>query len=128
MFAPVTVLHVKVKRAVFRMTHKSATLMACHDCDLLQREILLNPGCTASCRRCGAVLYRNATESIDRTLAFTLSAAVVFVVANVFPLFAIDVKGSIFAISLIGAVISLWGHEMQAVSLVVFVTTILVPE
>jgi len=109
------------------MAPKSAALIACHDCDLLQREIPLNPGCTATCRRCGAVLYRNATESIDRTLAYTLSAAAVFVVANVFPLFAIEVQGSISAINLLGAVISLWGQDMQTVSLVVCVTTILVP-
>jgi paraquat-inducible protein A len=109
------------------MAPKSTALIACHDCDLLQREIPLNPGCTATCLRCGAVLYRNATESIDRTLAYTLSAAAVFVVANVFPLFAIEVQGSISAINLLGAVTSLWSQDMQTVSLVVCVTTILVP-
>jgi paraquat-inducible protein A len=109
------------------MAPKSTALIACHDCDLLQREIPLNPGCTATCLRCGAVLYRNATESIDRTLAYTLSAAAVFVVANVFPLFAIEVQGSISAINLLGAVTSLWSQDMQTVSLVVCVTTVLVP-
>jgi len=109
------------------MATKSAALIACHDCDLLQREIPLNPGCTATCLRCGAVLYRNATESIDRTLAYTLAAAAVFVVANVFPLFAIEVQGDISAINLLGAVTSLWGQDMKTVSLVVCVTTFLVP-
>jgi len=109
------------------MAHNSAAFIACHDCDLLQREIPLKPGCAASCSRCGAVLYRNATDSIDRTLAYTLSAAVVFVVANAFPIFAIEVQDSVTAINLIGAVRSLWHQEMQAVSLVVLVTTVLVP-
>ena len=109
------------------MAHDSAPLIACHDCDLLQREIPLNPGCTASCSRCGAVLYRNATDSIDRTLAYTLSAAVVFVVANVFPIFAIEVQGTITGINLLGAVTSLWAQQVKAVSLVVLLTTILVP-
>jgi paraquat-inducible protein A len=109
------------------MAPKSAALIACHNCDLLQREIPLNPGCTATCRRCGAVLYRNATESIDRSLAYTLSAAVVFVVANLFPLFAIEVQGSITSITLFGAVTSLWAQDMQTVALVVCITTILVP-
>jgi paraquat-inducible protein A len=111
----------------FRMVSKSAPLIACHDCDLLQREIPLNPGCSATCLRCGALLYRNATESIDRTLAYTLSAATVFVIANLFPLFAIEVQGSISAITLLGAVTSLWGQGMKIVSLVVCVTTVLVP-
>jgi paraquat-inducible protein A len=109
------------------MAQNSAPLIACHDCDLLQREIPLNPGCAASCSRCGAVLYRNATDSIDRTLAYTLTAAVVFVVANVFPIFAIEVQGTVTGINLLGAVSSLREQDMQLVSLVVLITTVMVP-
>jgi paraquat-inducible protein A len=109
------------------MDHQPEQLIACHDCDLLQREISLKPGCAASCSRCGAVLYRNATDSIDRTLAYTLAAAGVFVIANVFPLFAIELQGSRSAINLLGAVRSLWDQKMQFISLLVFLTTILIP-
>jgi paraquat-inducible protein A len=109
------------------MADHPAQLIACHYCDLLQREIPLKPGCTASCSRCGSVLYRNATDSIDRTLAYTLAAGVLFVVANVFPLFAIEVQGSRRAINLLGAVSSLWGQQMRSIALLVFLTTILIP-
>ena len=109
------------------MARHSAQLIACHDCDLLQREIPLKPGCAASCSRCGAVLYRNATDSIERTLAYTLAAVVLFVIANVFPIFAIEVQGSHSAINLMGAVRSLWDQQMQFISLLVFLTTILIP-
>ena len=109
------------------MDHHPTQLVVCHDCDLLQREIPLNPGCAASCSRCGAVLYRNATDSIGRTLAYTLAAAVLFVIANVFPIFAIEVQGSRSAINLLGAVRSLWDQKMQFISLLVFLTTILIP-
>ncbi|MFZ2951046.1 MAG: paraquat-inducible protein A [Desulfuromonadaceae bacterium] len=109
------------------MDHHPAQFIICHDCDLLQREIPLKRGCAASCRRCGAVLYRNATDSIDRTLAYTLAAAVLFVIANVYPLFAIEVQGARSVINLLGAVRSLWSQEMQFISLLVFLTTILIP-
>ena len=115
------------KGAIFRMAHLPSQLIACQYCDLLQREIPLKRGCMASCSRCGAVLYRNATDSIDRTLAYTLAAAVLFLIANLFPIFAIEVQGSRSAINLIGAVRSLWNQHMQSVSLVVFLTTILIP-
>jgi paraquat-inducible protein A len=117
----------QAKGAVFRMADHPAQLIACHYCDLLQREIPLNPGCTASCRRCGAVLYRNATDSIDRTLAYVLSASVLFIVANVFPIFSIEVSGDRSAINLYGAVSSLWDQQMKIISLLVFITAILVP-
>ena len=109
------------------MAHHPAQLIACHYCDLLQQEIPLKPGCAASCSRCGTVLYRNATDSIDRTLAYTLAAAVLFVIANVFPLFSIEVQGSRSEINLVGAVRSLWDQQMQFISLLVFLTTILIP-
>jgi paraquat-inducible protein A len=109
------------------MPQLSAQLIACHDCDLLQKEIPLKSGCTATCSRCGAVLYRNATDSINRTLAFTLAAAMLFVIANMFPIFAIESQGGRSAITLAGAVHSLWVQQMQAISLIVLLTTILIP-
>jgi len=109
------------------MEQQPAQLIACHDCDLLQREIPLKPGCAASCSRCGAVLYRNATDSIDRTLAFTMAASVLFMIANIFPIFAIELQGSRSEINLLGAVSSLWDQQMQFIALIVLVTTILIP-
>lgn len=120
-----TILH--GRGAVFRMDDHTAQLIVCRYCDLLQREIPLKPGCAASCRRCGAVLYRNATDSIDRTLAYTLAAVVLFVIANVFPIFAIEIQGSHSEINLLGAVRSLWDQQMLFISLLVFVTTIIIP-
>ena len=109
------------------MAHNHAQPIVCHDCDLLQWEIPLNPGCAASCSRCGAVLYRNATDSIDRTLAYTMAAAVLFVIANVYPIFTIELQGARSAINLAGAVHSLWGQQMKPISMLVFLTTILIP-
>lgn len=109
------------------MANNHTHIIICHDCDLLQRVIPLKRGCAASCSRCGAVLYRNATDSIDRTLAFTLSAAALFVISNVYPIFAIELQGLVSEINLAGAVRSLWGQQMKPISILVFLTTILIP-
>lgn len=104
-----------------------APFIACHDCDLLQREIPLNPGCTASCSRCGAVLYRNATDSINRTLAYAATAVFVFLFANLYPIFTIEAQGTLKGITLMEAVRSLWEQDFPLVSAVVFLTAIVVP-
>ncbi|GFO53983.1 paraquat-inducible protein [Geomonas sp. Red276] len=109
------------------MATEPVKLIACHDCDLLQREITLKPGCTATCRRCGAVLYRRATDSINRTLAFTVAASVFFLIANIFPIFAIRAQGDVSAITLFESVQSLWKQGMKPVSTVVFLTAIVAP-
>ena len=109
------------------MADHPAQLIACHDCDLLQREITLNPGCTATCPRCGAVLYRNATDSMNRTLAYSLAALLLFVIANVFPILSIEMQGDRASITLYGAVVSLWEQQMKLVSVSVFITALVVP-
>ena len=102
-------------------------LIACHECDLLQRETILPPGGKACCRRCGAVLYRNKPDSLDRTLAFTLGAAVLFVLANVNPVVGLEASGNRSSTTLFGTVRVLHEGDMTSVALLVFATTILMP-
>jgi paraquat-inducible protein A len=105
----------------------AAPLIACHDCDLLQRGTPLAAGGTARCPRCGAVLYRNTPDSLDRTLAYTLGAAVLFVVANAFPIVGLDAQGNRSSTTLFGTVRALHDDGMTSVAGLVFVTTILMP-
>ena len=105
----------------------SGVLTACHECDLLQREPSLPTGGIARCRRCNAVLFRHALDSIDRGLAFTLGAATLFIIANIFPIVGLEVQGISNATSLYGAVETIWKNDMEGVALLVFATTILIP-
>ena len=102
-------------------------LIACHECDLLQREIALPPGRVARCARCGAKLYRTENRSIDHTLAMTLAAAVLFIMANAFPIIGLQIQATRNDTSLISAVHTLWNQGMWPVAGLVFFTTFLVP-
>jgi paraquat-inducible protein A len=101
--------------------------IVCHECDLLQQEVPIERGGVARCRRCKGMLYRNTPESLDRSLAFTLAAAVFFVVANVYPIMGIEMQGNPSETNLYGAVQSLWDQDMRLVSTLVGITTILLP-
>jgi paraquat-inducible protein A len=105
----------------------SGVLTACHECDLLQREPILPPGGVACCRRCGAVLFRDIPDSVDRALAFTLGAAFLFIIANLFPIVGLEAAGIRSVTSLYGAVESIWNNDMEGVAALVFITTILIP-
>ena len=108
-------------------TIRSATVIACHECDLIQWEIVLPPGQVARCGRCDAELYRSAHKSVDHTLAFILAAAVLLLVANAYPIVGLTIQGEYNATSLYGAVYALWNQEMQPIAFLVFLTTFLVP-
>jgi paraquat-inducible protein A len=105
----------------------SGVLTACHECDLLQREPILPPGGVACCPRCGAVLFRDIPDSVDRALAFTLGAAFLFIISNVFPIVGLEAAGIRSATSLYGAVEMIWKNDMEVVAALVFITTILIP-
>lgn len=102
-------------------------LIACHECDLLQREVELEPGGSARCLRCGALLYRNTPHSLDNSLAFTMASTVFFVLANCYPILDIELRGNHSAITLYGATLSLWGQGMPFIATVVFITALVVP-
>ena len=104
-----------------------APLIACHECDLLQREIDLPPGRVARCARCGAKLYRIENRSIDHTLAMTVAAAVLFILANTYPIIGLQIQSTRNDTSLISAVHTLWNQGMWPVAGLVFFTTFLVP-
>jgi paraquat-inducible protein A len=105
----------------------AARPIACHECDLLQRETVLTGGATARCRRCGATLYRSAPASVDQALAFTLAAIVLFAVANSFPVVGLSVNGTLVETTLFGAAHVLYDDGVWPLAGLVFVTTLLMP-
>jgi paraquat-inducible protein A len=105
----------------------TASLSACHECDLLQRVPPPPPGGAAQCPRCGAVLYRHKRDSLNRTLAFSGAGLIAFVVANSFPFLSFKMQGQVTETRLITGVEDLFAQGMWALALLVLFTTVLVP-
>jgi paraquat-inducible protein A len=102
-------------------------LIACHECDLLQREISLPEGGVARCRRCGGLLYRSHPRGLERALAYTLGALVLFVISNAFPIVGLEVNGELIQATLLGTVQMLYRDGMWLVAALVLFTTVLAP-
>lgn len=104
-----------------------SSLVACHECDLLHRVEPLPYGAAARCTRCGAVLYRQKRNSLDRSLALTMAGLIFFILANAFPLLAFKLQGQVKEATLITGVRDLYAQGWGEVGLVVFITSVLVP-
>src|SRR6266850_5270815 len=91
--------------------------VACPDCDLLQHLPELPPGGKARCPRCGHTLATQPTDALDRTLALTLTAAIVFIVANTAPLMGLSAVGRHASTTIVGGAYEMWlqGQEVTAV-------------
>lgn len=101
-------------------------IVACHDCDLLN-ELPDNAAATLLCARCGAVLRRHRPDSIDRSLALTLGAAILFAVALCFPFLAIKSGGFVQETRLLTGIVELWRQELYGLAALVLFTCVLVP-
>src|SRR5512145_2223680 len=105
----------------------AARLVACHDCDFLHRLGEIPEGATALCIRCGGVLRRRRRNSIERTLALTLAASVLFVVANSYPFLAFDMKGQVTQTTLLTGVFDLYAQGMWEIAGLVGLTAVAAP-
>lgn len=102
-------------------------VFACPECDLIQGKADMPERGVALCVRCGADLYRKIPNSVQRTLAFTVTALLLFVLANSFPLMELELQGTRNASTLLGAVHALFDQRLGAVGMLVLATTVLVP-
>ena len=109
------------------MPKTNNNLTACPECDLLQREPPLPAGGLAECARCGARLYRERPTCLDHTLAYATAAAVLFALANFYPLMGLDARGIRTSAHLFDTAWRLHEHGMTSVGILIFMTVIVVP-
>jgi paraquat-inducible protein A len=105
----------------------TGSLVACHECDLLQHIPYQRQGGKARCRRCDAVLHRSVRDSVDRTLALTLAGLVLFFVANSYPFLLFKMQGQVTETTLVTGVRDLYAQGMWELALLVLLTSMLVP-
>ena len=104
-----------------------SSLIACHDCDLIQRLPHISEGGTIQCIRCGAVLHQKIRNSIERTLSLTLAGLVLFGLANAFPFLAFKIGAQVRQTTLLTGIQELYAQGMPELSVIVLLTTVLVP-
>jgi len=103
------------------------SLVACPHCDLVQRLPELAPGASARCPRCDRELWRRREDSLDRTLALALAAAVLYVIANSVPMLGLRAVGHQAYTTVLGGAQQLWNDGRETVAVLVFFTAVLAP-
>jgi paraquat-inducible protein A len=104
-----------------------SSLIVCHACDLVHRRDVIMDKARVRCVRCRAELYRTNSASIDTAIALAVTAAVLLLLSNVYPLVALQLNGSVRATTLVGAAIGLYNQGYAPVAALVLLTTLLVP-
>jgi paraquat-inducible protein A len=75
------------------MSNYASELLVCPNCDAVHRTVVLGRHEIAACIACGCVVARHHSLSVDQLLALTVAAALLFLIANSYPLMTIEVGG-----------------------------------
>ena len=79
------------------------------------------------CPRCHAILRSRKPESLSRTAAFVLAAAILYVPANFFPILSFTSLGRVETQTILGSVDLLFSTGMWPIGLILFFASIVVP-
>jgi len=103
------------------------SLVACLHCDVVQRLPALALGQSARCLCCGHELWRRRYDSLNRTLALTLAAACLYVLANTVPMLGLNAAGHESFTTVFGGAMQLWEDGEKIVAGVVLVAAVIAP-
>ncbi len=106
------------------MRARDAGILVCDECHQLE---YLNEGAVQHCSRCGSMLHMRRPNSIVRTWALLITAAILYIPANLLPIMTVNFFGNGAPSTIMGGVIELIHVDMLPIALVVFVASILVP-
>ena len=79
------------------------------------------------CTRCGALIHARRPNSLTRTWALLITAAILYIPANLLPIMTVNSLGQGDPSTIMSGVIQLVQHGMFPIAAVVFIASILVP-
>jgi len=102
-------------------------LVGCHYCAMLVSQQQLNEGGHGSCPRCGGALHARKPQSVDRTWALLISAMLLLIPANVYPVMTVIQFGQGEPSTILGGVAHLAIAGMWGLAFVIFFASVVVP-
>jgi len=103
-------------------------LILCPDCDLLLASVEPSPGHTVRCPRCGARLHKWKQNSIEKTMALSLTGLLLYLPANFMPLLTFDVLGTDISASLFTSTMSMFEQGQYTVGTMVVLSGFIFPQ
>lgn len=101
--------------------------LTCQSCGQNQTLPAVPAHSTAMCVRCNATLQQHAPRGIQKTMALTLAAFILFIPANMLPILSMTQFGYQSESTILQGVVELWKSGTQGIAIVVLLCSILIP-
>jgi paraquat-inducible protein A len=99
--------------------------VACHVCGLVNECACDGPA--ARCARCAARLHRRIPDSITRTWALLIAAALLYIPANILPIMYTQSIGGTEGDTIMSGVRLFWDGNSKGLAIIIFVASVFVP-
>ena len=105
----------------------TAPLIICEHCDCVYEKVTLAKHQKTLCTRCGGVLQRYDGLTLQQRLALTLTALMLWIFANFYPVMSISLKGLKNSATLWDSVLALSLGPITFIALVAAIAMIIAP-
>jgi paraquat-inducible protein A len=105
----------------------TTTLVICEHCDAVYRRMSLRQRETALCTQCGCELYNHRQLDIDVMLALTVASAILFVIANIYPIVVLEEQGLSSQTTLWNAILFTLDSNVGAIAVLAAATAFFFP-
>ncbi|MCB1099361.1 MAG: paraquat-inducible protein A [Verrucomicrobiae bacterium] len=99
----------------------SRGLAVCHTCAKVETAV------TSECSRCGAHMHLRKPHSVQKTAAFAIAAAVLYLPANMLPIMTVESLGVRDESTILGGVVTLWNMHSYPIALIIFIASVAIP-
>jgi len=106
-------------------TAREIGVLPCGGCGQLCRAV--ESQAALACPRCGSSLHARKPNSVARTWAFLIAAAILYVPANMLPVMSTDSLFGSEDHTILGGVVELWNDGSWDLAVIVFIASIVVP-
>lgn len=100
-----------------------STLLRCPICEAVNMD---HEG-DIYCHRCDSRIFRNPKLTTSRAWAFLITALMLYIPANLYPILASEQFGSRKENTIIGGIILLWEEGSYPIAMIILVASVLVP-
>ena len=96
-------------------------MACCHTCGQLSGAE------SHKCLRCGSAVHLRVPNSVQKTAALLMTAAILMLPANLLPIMYTEQFGTARANTIVSGTVLLWEHGSYPIALVIFIASVLIP-
>lgn len=96
-------------------------LAGCHACGKVA------PAAAGRCPRCHARLHLRKPASVQRTVAYLIAAAALYVPANMLPVMRLSDWGDVMDSTIFEGMVEFWDQRAYPIAIVIFIASIIIP-